>query len=436
MAYSALYTGISGLRSFGQALGVIGDNIANMSTPGFKAGAAQFGALLGQEIGSTGSESSTVGNGTQLLAIGTNQSQGALVQSQIDTDMAITGAGYFMAVDSTGRQVYTRAGQFTLDDQGRLVDPSGNIVQGYQAGDAGEITATIGDLVLAGELGAPTPTTSVELTANLNSTTAATKTFDPANPFTTSDYANAVTIYDSLGTSHTAQMFFVKTATANTWEVHLMVPSAEVTGGSATDQYTEVSSGTDTIAFTGDGLLDTEPGFATGGTPLTINWSNGANASTVTVDFGSSITGDGGTGIGGTTQYSTGNVLLKISQDGAKVGAPTGFTVAADGTINGQLSNGDTVVLGRLALANFANPSGLERVGDNLYIETPMSGSALVGEAGTAGIGTVSNFALEQSNVDLATEFVNMITNQRAFQANSRVISSNSDLLNQLTQII
>ncbi len=435
MAYNALYTGISGLRSFGEALGVIGDNIANMSTPGFKAGAAQFGTLLGQEIGSAGSQSSVVGNGTQLLAIGTNQSQGALVQSQVDTDMAITGSGYFMATDSTNRTVYTRAGQFTLDNQGRLVDPAGNVIQGYQVGDSGEITATIGPLVLSGDLGAPTATTAVEITANLNATTTATKTFDPADPFATSDYATAVTIYDSLGTAHTAQMFFVKTATANTWEVHLMVPSSEITGG-GTDQYTEVSGGTDTISFDGTGALDAEPSFASGGTPLAINWSNGASASSITIDFGSSITGDGGTGLGGTTQYATGNVLLKLTQDGAKVGAPTGFTVSADGTINGQLSNGDTIVLGRLALANFSNPSGLQRVGDNLYIETPQSGSALVGEAGTAGLGTVRNFALEQSNVDLATEFVNMITNQRAFQANSRVISSNSDLLNQLVQII
>ncbi len=434
MAYNALYTGISGLRTFGEALGVIGDNIANMSTAGFKAGQAQFGTLLGQQIGTTGSESSTVGNGTQMLAIGTNESQGALVQSQVDTDMAITGNGYFMMTDSTGRTVYTRAGQFSMDQQGQLVDPSGNVVQGYQA-SGGVITSTIGPLVLNGSLGAPKATENVQITANLDGTTTNSKTFDPNDPFNTSDYATAVTVNDSLGSSHTVQLFFVKTANPGEWQVHAMVPSSEITGGGS-GQYTEISGGTDTIKFDGNGALDTEPSFAKGGTPLAVNWANGANASSISIDFGSSITGDSGTGLGGTTGYSTANTLLKVSQDGSAVGAPVGFTVAADGTITGQLSNGGTVAMGRLALAGFANPAGLERVGSNAYVETATSGSALVGQGGTAGLGTVSNFALEQSNVDLATEFVNMITNQRAFQANSRVISTNSDLMNQLVQIV
>ena len=425
---SALYTGVSGLQSYGDALQVIGDNIANVNTTAFKSNRAEFADMLTQSI-SLSNGYGQLGRGVSLQNISANYAQGKLSNTERLTDLAINGNGFFVVSDGQ-RQYYTRNGQFSLNNQGELVTANGLNLVGYQYGPTGQPTGTFGPLQITQANTQPqvtgdgsTPGSGISIGMNLNSDDEI-KTFDVNNTATTSNYSTNITTYDSLGAAHSLEIYFNKSAN-NEWQWHAMVDSSELQGGTA-GTMTEGASGT--LTFTDGGALQSE----------TINSSSfnfTGTAQTIGFDFGDAIA-DGGTGLSATTQFAEDSVVHTQSQDGHSAGILQSIAVDDDGMISGIYSNGETLPIGQIALANFANLQGLAKAGSSIYVDTLESGSPVIGQANVGDYGSIASYSLELSNVDLATEFVNMISTQRAYQANSKVISTGSDLLNEVVNLI
>lgn len=427
---SAMYSGVSGIKAFTTAIQVTGNNLSNLNTVGFKSNRAQFGDLLSQNL--TGaSVTSQLGRGTRLLSIGKIMTQGTLTTTDVNTDVAVEGNGWFRLQDNEGRTFYSRNGQFRINDQGVLVNDSGLTVIGYPATAAGEITQTTGALNLFNVVGRPNPTGEVSLSANLSAEGGLNPggvAFDSTDPINTSNFSTSIRVYDSLGADHELTVFFRRTSNT-TWEWHALAPGSDI-DGAATD-WVEGAAGE--LTFTTEGALDTEtvtsnPGFS---------FVNGAAAGqTIDFDFGDSITTDGGAGLDGTTQFAGESVVNYQSQDGFAKGTLVSIAIDSDGVIAGLFDNGQTRNVGQLGLASFASDTGLESVGSNLYRETSYSGQASFLRPGQGVAGTITSNALEQSNVDIANEFVQMIQNQRAYQANTKIVTVSDQLLNETVNLI
>lgn len=549
---SALYTGISGLNANMDKLSVIGNNIANVNTVGFKGSRVTFGDVLSQTL-SGGSGTSQIGLGVSMTSIQKMFTQGAFETTSSTLDMAISGNGFFIVKDSVlNSNYYTRAGQFETDKDGYLVNPEGLRVQGYMANSSGVLQNTVQDLQLSTNTIPPNATTSATLTANLDSNSSITgyvftsgsnegiqfsvdggTTWLTANMITdgglssgnaydggstaaaikaaleaangtadtytvdydgqtgkytitnntgntgtlvldwssgsstsasllgfnavssgslaagasttsnnaggafslskagdTSNFSTPVTVYDSLGNAHVVTMYFRKSSlgtTGNNWEWYAVVNSTDTTSGS-----TEVQA-QGTVSFTTAGALNSESAttYPGGGFNFTGGAAQGQN---ISFDFGNSIA-QGGTGTDGTTQYGTTSGVSMLTQDGYSSGTLQRISVDADGVISGIFSNGRDLTIGQVLIANFASPVGLASAGNNLYQETYDSGQPLVGAAGSSGRGTIQSSTLELSNVDIAQEFVNMITAQRGFQANSKIITTTDEILAELVNL-
>ncbi len=401
---SAMYSGISGLNANGEAMGVVGDNIANLNTTGFKYCAVHFEDLMPQTT-STGSGPAQVGRGTRIAEITPVWAQGSLETSADALDVAVTGTGFFMVNDTnTSVSYYTRDGNFSLDKDGYLINAHGHRVQG-KAIDAstGTPSGSDTDIVINQNFSAPKVTENTEVVLNLN-----------ANASVGDTYSTAETIYDSQGNAHSLNLTYTKAA-ANTW-----TPSATLDGtyavtitnhggGAATD-LTFNSYGTLTAGGSYDLALTTPPMSAA----ATV-WLNMVNT----------------TG-GSTTQYAAASATNYVSQDGYGPGFLQRVSVDNDGIITGNYSNGQITPLYQFTLARFTAPNKLYREGTNLYSETEESGVPLTGAPGNNGLGKISANSLEQSNVDLANEFVHMILYQRAFQANSRIITTSDSMLEEV----
>jgi flagellar hook protein FlgE len=426
---SSLYTGATGLEANSTDLSVIGDNIANANTIGFKQSRAAFQDAMSQQMIGAGSALSQLGLGTQLEAVQKIITQGALSNTGLATDLAIDGNGFFVvsgAHNGTDGQFYTRAGQFTIDNTGTLVNLEGLHVQGYTANTAGVVGTTPGDLNFSDSAWPAVATTTVGLKGNLSATTAVpVLPFDPLNPSTTSQASSSVTVYDSLGTAHQADIYFVKTA-AGAWDWHAMTDGGGLTAGTAGTP-TEVANGT--MTFDTSGKLSVMTTTATNFNPL-----NAVNPQPLTFNFGDP-TGTAGTGLLGITQFANGSGMTQTSQDGFAAGSLTHIAIDKDGSVNGTFTNGQARVLGQVATALVKAPDQMDRVGGNLFAVTASSGQATLGAAGSVGRGTILAGALEQSNVDLANEFVRMIAAQRAYQANGKTITTADSLLQELMQI-
>jgi flagellar hook protein FlgE len=426
---SSLYTGATGLEANSTDLSVIGDNIANANTIGFKQSRAAFQDAMAQQMLGAGSALSQMGLGTQLEAVQKIITQGALTNTGLATDLAIDGNGFFVvsgAHNGTDGQFYTRAGQFTIDNTGTLVNLEGLHVQGYTANTAGVIGTTPGDLNFGDSAWPAVATTTVGLKGNLSaSTPIPVVAFDPLNPSTTSQASSSVTVYDSLGTAHQVDVYFVKTA-AGAWDWHAMTDGGGLTGGTAGTP-TEVANGT--MTFDTSGNLSAMTTVATNFNPL-----NAVNPQPLTFNFGDP-TGAGGTGLLGLSQFANGSGMTQTSQDGFAAGSLTHISIDKDGKVNGTFTNGQARVLGEVATALVKAPDQMDRVGGNLFAVTASSGQATLGAAGSVGRGTIVAGALEQSNVDLANEFVRMIAAQRAYQANGKTIVTADALLQELMQI-
>ena len=442
---SAFFAATSGINATSRALSEIGNNIANAQTIGYKSRTVSFGDLFGATIGGGGTTSSVVeGRGVRVLGIDPSFTQGSLQTTSNALDLAIDGDGFFQVNDVTGNTFFSRAGQFNIDSGGNIVNPSGLRLQGFQVDSSGNILGTLGDLVLTTTQQVGTATTQVDMSGNLNASESVVTAFTTAqllaDPSSTaiSQFSTGVRVFDSLGVGHDLTVYFSKTAN-NTWQYNALASNSEVTvsagNSNATTGNALVARGT--LVFTSGGLLDTESAvtyFNTAGDGITF--SNGSTTSQVLAfDFGTSVTTDGGAGTDGMLQQGASSVLLTLSQDGFANGALTGTSIGDDGTITGRFSNGTTQALGQVALTRFINPDGLQPLGRNLFIQSGQSGTPLQGTPGSGSFGKVSASTLETSNVDLGEELVNMITMQRGFQANSRIITTTNDLLGELVNL-
>lgn len=451
---SSLFAGVSGLNANGNLLSVIGNNIANQGTVGFKSSRATFADLVSSSLGG-GTGTVQTGIGVALTSIQANFTQGSLVTSQNALDMAVDGNGFFILKDSQGGTFYSRAGQFRLDSQNRVVNPNGLFLQGYQADSNGTITGSIDNIALPSTTASPNTTTEVTVAVNLQAD-ATTSTFDLTDPTGTSNFSTSLTVFDSLGMSHLLTTYYTRTS-SNTWTYNVVGDSSEVTSGVAAGTYhtdnidstlgiVRIAKGT--LTFTTSGALDTESvvtkydtgtsaGSAGASAGLsTMSFTGAAASQSVTFDYGTSLTTDSGaTGLDGTTQFGAASALVNQTQDGYGAGSLQAFLVDSKGTISGRFSNGQIRTLAQVTLAKFPDPVGLIRSGKNLYAETADSGQPLKATPDSAGLGKVASNSLELSNVDLGEEFISMISAQRGFQANSRMITTSDEILQELVNI-
>ncbi|VAV85214.1 Flagellar hook protein FlgE [hydrothermal vent metagenome] len=538
---TSLYTGISGLNANLSALSVIGNNVANINTNGFKSSRVLFEDVMSQSA-SGGSE---IGLGVNLSSTQRIFSQGAFETTASGLDLAISGNGFFTLADSSGT-FYSRAGAFRLDQDGYLVNPSDLNAQGYLANASGVLGNTIGNIQISNSAIAPSATTKVDVSANVDSnalitgfvfttgsnediavndgsaftadlitnggltsgtaytgaevataiknalegTNSSTDTYTVAyaaqtglftitndtgntnsitidwagastantvlgftaddtiavaasgtsdvagGAFTlasaadTSNFSVPITVYDSLGNDHVLTAYFRKDSlggTGNVWDWYAVVDAADTTSGSTELQ----ANGTLTFNTTGALYSDSSITYPTGGFDFI---GGGAQNQTIDFDFGTSTTA-GGTGKDGITQYGTDSAVSALSQDGFTAGSLQRISVNSEGLIEGVFSNGRTRTLAQLILATFQSQEGLIGVGRTLYRSTVESGPALLGNPGSSGKGLIQSSTLELANVDLASEFISMITSQRGFQANSRIITTTDDILAELVNL-
>jgi flagellar hook protein FlgE len=387
---------LSGLDASNTALATISNNLANLNTVGYKDATVNFQDLFYQLLGSNGSgDDLQVGGGSSVASISTNFTSGSPESTGVDTDVAISGNGFFVVQDGSSTY-YTRAGDFTQNSAGYLATADGYEVLGYPAVN-GVVNTSAGlqpIKVSDGTTKPATATTTMSLDANLSSATDSGSSYD-----------TSITVYDSLGTSHVLSVDFAKTSSG--WTYNVTIPSSEVTGGTGTN--TTITSGT--LAFDDNGNL-------TSTTPISLSISDLADgAANMSIDW---QLASSGTGL--ITQSASAS-SCSTTQNGCTSGALSDFTINSDGTISGTFSNG-TEVIGQIALANFANLQGLAKEGDNNYSATIASGSASVGAPDSGSLGTLAGGKLELSNVDMSTEFSNLIIAERGYQANAKSVST------------
>lgn len=411
---------LSGLNAATTDLEVTGNNIANASTNGFKLSRAEFGDLFASSIQDT--SNNAAGQGVQVARVAQQFSQGSVDFTSNNLDLAISGQGFFVLQNTDGSTSYTRAGAYTADRNGNVVNHSNDRLQVYPAvtGTAGTTsfnTGVLSDLQLPTTPSAPTPTSTVTASLNLDSSQSIpTVSFDPLDPSSYNSSTSA-SIYDSLGNAHTATMYFRKTGEADLsatppvetseWESYAYIDgSAVATGNPATLSFdtsgalTAPADGIQTVTFT----------------PPT----GGGAAQSVDINFT------------GTTQYGSDFAVNGVNQDGYSSGRLAGVDIDSEGVVLARYTNGQSSALGKVAMAKFNNEQGLRQIGDTSWAESFASGGVQLGEAGTSSFGQIQSGALEASNVDVAEQLVNLITAQRNFQANAQVIQTGD----QITQSI
>ncbi len=423
---SSLYTGVSGLAAQGQALGVIGDNIANAHTTGFKASRAEFADIMAKSLkGVLGGNQ--IGRGTKLSSVNPILTQGNIDSTEKATDLAISGDGYFVLSGNDGVS-YTRDGSFHFDKDGFLVTNDNQRVQGFLSDERGRITNEKGDISFPKAIIPARATGQLDLTLQLDSRMdTMTKPFDMKDAIGTSQYSTGVEIYDSQGNKHLMNMYFRKMGDRN-WEYHGLVQGKEVIGGKE-GEWSEVTAGN--LTFTVDGKLDTETQTKQG-----FNFAGGAlQNQQIKLDFGDALTTDKGKGMRGSTQYGKESDMIVWDQDGAAAGNINNLSFSDDGTLSALYSNGETRELAQITLAKFENSEAMFKVGSNRFKESKDSGTPSVGKAGQAGRGKFYAKSLERSTVDLAMEFVNLIQNQRGFQANAKTITTTDELLQEVINL-
>ncbi len=398
--------GLSGLNAASRNLDVIGNNVANTNTVGFKQSKAQFADVYANSL----SSGTQPGLGVKVAAIAQQFSQGSITASNNSLDIAINGNGFYRLSDQDAIS-YSRNGQFHPDKDGYIVSSTGQRLTGYTANAAGEINAgTPSDLQITTADLPPRATTSVNALVNLDSREAALSSaaFDPADSTTYHSFT-PMPIHDSLGNSSTVSTYFVKTA-ANSWDVFAASEGTLLNGGASLGALNFLSTG---------GLDPLSPAIFNVTKPVTT----GANPVVFDLDFT------------GTTQFGSTFGVNALAEDGYAAGRLTGFNVGADGMIRGSYSSGKILNLGQIVLANFANPQGLQIQGDNTWTESSASGVPLVGAPNTGGLGGLQSGAVEDSNVELTSELVNMITAQRVYQANAQTIKTHDQLLQTLVNL-
>jgi flagellar hook protein FlgE len=393
---------VSGLEATDQALSVISNNLANMNTVAYKAVSPEFSDLLYQQLGSTGAGNPIeVGLGSKVSSTSTDFTQGNIQNTGVNTDVAIEGDGFFQ-VDAGAVALYTRDGNLSISPQGQLVTQDGANVMGYAASNG--VVNTNGVLsplsIDQGQIAPPQATQNVAITMNLNSSSTPT----------TAPFNTTVEVYDSLGNSHLLTFAFQNTG-AGAWNYNITIPAADVgkTGS-------PVSVATGSLTFNSSGQLTspaanvagvTVSGLADGASNLKFNWNlyNSTNSPVVSQ-------------VAGTSEAS------QTTQDGFSSGSLSTFSIQADGTIEGSFTNGQTLAIGQIALATFPNSQGLLRTGSNNFMASLASGLPTVGVPGTGGRGTLTGGGLEGSNVDIASQFSQLILQQTGYEANAKAFTT------------
>jgi flagellar hook protein FlgE len=401
MSFGIALTGIDAAQA---DLNVVSNNIANSNTTGFKQSVAEFSDLFASS--QNGVAADAIGNGVQVAAVAQDFAQGSIQTTGNNLNLALSGTGFFTVKDTNGVG-FTRSGDFSSNSAGLVANPQGQVLQVYApTANGGFNTSSTTDLQVTAGDSAPVATQNVNFTLDLpaNAAVPTNATFN-ATDVTSYNNSTTATVYDSLGAAHTATVYFAKTATANQWNSYLTVDGQTV--GAAQP-----------ITFSANGAM-TAPANGNIGfgayTPTT-----GANALNLNFNFSK------------TTQFGDAFAVSSIQQDGFTTGTLSGINIDTAGVVEARYTNGQSVQLGQVALAKFANPNGLAQLGNSVWEQTASSGQALYGQAGTAGLGQVESGSLEQSNVDVTAQLVNMITAQRAFQANAQMISTQ----NQITQTV
>jgi flagellar hook protein FlgE len=431
--YGAMMTGVAGLAANSQALSVASSNIANVNTVGYKDATTDFETLLAAASGS-----SDPGSASVVATAGQNVAQqGLLTTTSSSTDLAISGNGFFVVSPSssnTSALEYTRAGSFTADANGNLKNSSGLYLMGWALGASGNTPTNPDQLSLInvnGLSGKAEASTSIAIQANLQSSAVEDTSYaagDMTAGNVTPDFQRTIDVYDSQGATQPLEFSFVKTA-ANTWayEVTYQGNAANI-GGASNNPIAE-----GTMSFNADGSLanvnDASP--ATGTVSITIPWAAASGLSSQMLSINMGTVGSAN----GITQFDTTSTLTNANVDGAVFGNVTGLSIAQDGTVSANFSNGLSQAVFKVPLATFTNPDGLAETSGNAYTTTPQSGTAVLNAATTGGAGSVNSGELESSTVDLATEFTNLITTQRAYSASARIVTTVDQMLQQLDQI-
>ena len=395
---------LSGVNAAQADLNVTANNIANTQTTGFKGSRTEFADMFAVSL--QGVSSNASGNGVRVAAVAQQFAQGNIEFTDSNLDLAVSGQGMFILSDN-GALAYTRAGAFQMNRDGYVINTMGQRLQVYPPlAGGGFNSGGLSDLRLVSTDSAPQATANVEYVLNLpaSATPPPVAVFNPNDP-NSFNQATSLTLFDSLGATHTGTMYFVKTATANQWTSQLAIDGTLV-GTPQTLQY----SNTGVLTAPVGGLLAFPPY-----TPAT-----GAADMTVTVDLAQS------------TQFGGNFSVNSVTQDGYTTGRLIGIDIDETGIVQARFTNGNSQPLGQVAIANFANPQGLQQLGNTQWAETFSSGQALRGQAGNSGFGLVQSGALEGANVDVTEQLVNMITAQRNFQANAQMIST----ADQITQTI
>ncbi len=387
---------LSGLNAAQADLTVTANNIANTATAGFKGSRAEFAELF--SVSPQGVSSAAIGNGVRVSNVSQQFAQGNIDFTDSSLDLALSGQGFFILSDS-GALAYTRAGAFQVDRNGYVVNSQNQRLQAYPPTENGSFnTGALSDVQLVTSESAPSATTEAELILNLpgNAVPPTNGTFDPSD-LNSYNHATSLTTYDSLGAAHTGTLYFVRGSGTNDWTTHLYMDGAPV-GGPQTLTYSTTGA-----------LLTPSPGEINFGTHPSVT---GAEDMSITFDFSR------------TTQYGDTFNVNAVTQDGYTTGRLIGIDIDSTGVVQARFTNGRSLALGQVAIANFSNPQGLQQLGDTMWAETFSSGQAVRGQAGNSGFGLIQSGALEASNVDITEQLVNMITAQRNFQANAQMIST------------
>lgn len=396
---------LSGVDASASSLDVVANNIANSQTTGFKTSTAEFADVYA--TGSLNLSSLQTGEGVTIAGIAQQFTQGNITQTGNNLDLAISGQGFFTLHDASGYS-YTRNGSFSVDNQGFVVNETDQRVQVYPAlATGGFNTGALSDLQLNTSQSAPNPTANVAVNLNLPAnSTAPVNAFNPTDP-TSYNNTTSTAVYDSLGNQHTATFYYIATAVPNQWNVAMTIDGTQVGGlqpldFSAAGALTTPANGT--FAFPADPIAGANP------LQLTVNMT-------------------------GTTQYGNQFGVNSITQDGYSTGQLTTISVDGTGVVSAKYTNGRSLELGQLAMSNFPNPQGLAPIGNSNWSQTFASGGVIHGTAQSANLGSIQSGALESSNVDLTKELVNMITAQRAFQANAQMITTDDQITQTILQI-
>ncbi len=452
--FSTLGTGASGLTVSSDNLSVIGDNIANINTVGFKGSRASFADMMPQMVGGLGT-TATVGRGSMLMSVDTLFGQGSLQSTGNALDMAINGSGLFQ-VASGQERYYTRDGSFQMDDEGYVVNGLGMRLQGYQVVDD-TLTSVVSDLQLDVEPIAQSQTTEVALdlvlsaeseyldstgtaetpllddwigNANTDGTSANSETI--ANLSEEADYSTSITIYDSLGVAHDVTVLFERESdTEWNWTALIDGAEADLGGGTMGDEGYALELASGHFEVDTDGLITGTPTPTAGLTAF-----NFPGAATTSIDFQLGLDSTGAETGGSMRMADSESYVVAMSQDGYTIGDLLEVQVDSEGVLTGYYSNGENRTLGQVALAMFPTNAGLDRVGGNLFRATPSSGLPVLGAPDVGGRGSISGYALERSNVELEDQFVSMIQAQRTYQANSSVIRTADEALQQLVNLV